>query len=143
MNEGIPVRELVTMGYELRKDGQRIDFITLEKWIKSLHLQQMAQLEGSLLAEYLGFEQEEIPFVGKKINKEVERVAQELIEYNNKHAEEFYFSQNEDNIFVHTKNGSAMLGHFRRSTRYFRYFPSESLTNFFASFAHSLSHIEE
>ena len=36
-----------------------------------------------------------------------------------------------------------MFSHVRRSARYFHYYPSESLTNFFASFVHSLSHIEE
>ena len=46
-------------------------------------------------------------------------------------------------IFVHNSNTSAMFSHVRRSARYFRYYPSESVTNFFASFVHSLSHIEE
>ena len=76
-------------------------------------------------------------------DKRVERVALELTEFTNTHAEEFYFSQDSDSVFLHTSNSSAILGHIKRSAQYFRYLPSETLTNFFASFAHSLSHIEE
>jgi hypothetical protein len=36
-----------------------------------------------------------------------------------------------------------MLWSVRRSAKYFRYYPTETVTNFFTSFAHSLSHIEE
>lgn len=143
LNEGVPVRQLVDMGAYLHTEGHHVDFITLEKWLKSLSLQHIAKLEGSLLTELLGFSKEAIPFGGEEREKNIEQVAQELIEFTNTRAADFYFTQTDDNIFVHTNNGSAMLGHIRRSARYFRYFPSETVTNFFASFAHSLSHIEE
>ena len=143
LNEGVPIKQLVELGICLRTEGHHADFTTLEKWLKTLQLQQVAKLEASLLIELLGFEKEEIAFAGDKHDKNVEHVAQELIEFTNSRARDFYFSQDADNIFVHTSNGSAMLGHIHRSARYFRYFPSETVTNFFASFAHSLSHIEE
>lgn len=143
LNKGIPIRQLVDLGIFLRMEGDRADFTTLEKWLKTLRLQQVAQLESSLLIELFGFEKEEMAFAGGKTDKNVKQVVQELIEFTNTHVKDFYFSQDADNIFVHTSNGSAMLGHIRRSARYFRYFPSETVTNFFASFAHSLSHIEE
>ena len=143
LNEGVPLRQLVELGICLRSEGHHADFTALGKWLKTLQLQQVAKLEASLLIELLGFEKEEIVFAGGKRDKNVEKVAQELIEFTNTRARDFYFSQDAGNIFVHTSNGSAMLGHIHRSARYFRYFPSETLTNFFASFAHSLSHIEE
>lgn len=143
LNEGVPIRQLINLGLYLRTDGQRADYITLGKWLKSLSLQHVARLEASLLIELMGFAKEEIPFAGEKTDKNVELVTRELIEFTNSRAEDFYFSQDAESIFVHTSNGSAMLGHIRRSARYFRYYPSETLTNFFASFAHSLSHIEE
>ena len=143
LNEGVPLRQLVELGICLRSEGHHADFTALGKWLKTLQLQQVAKLEASLLIELMGFEKEEIVFAGGKRDKNVEQVAQELIEFTNTRARDFYFSQDAGNIFVHTSNGSAMLGHIHRSARYFRYFPSETLTNFFASFAHSLSHIEE
>ena len=143
LNEGVPIRQLVELGICLRTDGHHADFTTLGKWLKTLQLQQVAKLEASLLMELLGFEKEEIAFAGGKQDKNVEQVAKELIEFTNTRARDFYFLQDAGDVFVHTSNGSAMLGHIHRSARYFRYFPSETLTNFFASFAHSLSHIEE
>ena len=143
LNEGLPVRQLIELGTFLRTDGNGCDATMLEQWIKSLKLQPVACLEASLLIMLLGFSREEISFVGDKDDKNLGHIAQDLIEFTNTRAKDFYFSQDEGNIFVHTSNGSAMLWHIRRSARYFRYYPSETLTNFFASFAHSLSHIEE
>jgi len=137
------VRQLIELGTFLRTDGNGCDATMLEQWIKSLKLQPVARLEASLLIMLLGFSREEISFVGDKDDKNLGHIAQDLIEFTNTRAKDFYFSQDEGNIFVHTSNGSAMLWHIRRSARYFRYYPSETLTNFFASFAHSLSHIEE
>ena len=143
LNEGLPIKELILLGKELRHESNRIDFNTLEKWLRSLKFQQAAHLEGALLVELLGFEKEEIPFISMTDDSHIKQVAQELIEFTHSRPKNYYFTQGDNNIFIHTNNGSAILGQVRRSARYFRYFPSETLTNFLASFAHSLSHIEE
>lgn len=143
LNEGLPIKGLILLGKELRHESNRIDFNTLEKWLRSLKFQQAAHLEGALLVELLGFEKEEIPFISMTDDSDIKQVAQELIEFTHSRPKNYYFTQGDNNIFIHTNNGSAILGHVRRSARYFRYFPSETLTNFFATFAHSLSHIEE
>lgn len=143
LNEGVPVYHLVELGKYLSGTGHHVDFITLNQWLKALGFTPMAQLEGALLIQLFGFSKEDVPFMVGEPDKRVERVAQELTEFTNTRIEEFYFSQDSDSVFVHTSNSSAILGHIRRSAQYFRYLPSETLTNFFASFAHSLSHIEE
>ena len=101
----------------------------------------MAQLEGALLIELFGVDSNDIPFAQGNIDKNTTIVAKELAEYTNDH-QDFYFSQSPDSIFVHTSNGGALISHIKRSARYMRFIPSEALTNFFASFAHSLTHIE-
>lgn len=143
LNEGVPVKQLVELGDILYQQHERIDFEMLQRWLKRLHFEQMAQLEGEMLVQMFGFDSSEIPFLQGKVNKKAAVVAQELTEFTNTRSRDFYFSQDSGDIFVHTSNGSAMLGHLRRSARYFRYIPSEIVTNFFRSFAHSLSHIEE
>ena len=145
LNEGVPVRQLIELGTFLRTEGSGSDATMLGLWIKNLRLQSVARLEASLLILLLGFDREEISFAGEKDDKHTELIARELMEFTNTQVKDFYFylSKEEGDVFVHTNNGSAMLGHIRRSARYFRYYPSETLTNFFASFAHSLSHIEE
>lgn len=143
LNEGMPIRQLLEFGIYLRQEGNKVDFDTLKKWINSLNLTQMCQLEGEFLILLYGFHAEDIAFMQEKKDKHVEHIAQELLEFTNTHSHDWYFSQDADSIFVHNSNTSAMFSHVRRSARYFRYFPSESVTNFFASFVHSLSHIEE
>ena len=142
-NEGMPIRQLTELGLFLRKNHDHIDYITLGRWIEQLHLTQMTQLTGEFLIKMFGFTDDEIPFLQKRREKPIEQIAQELIEFTNTRSQNWYFSQQDGGIFVHNSNSSATFSHVRRSARYFRYYPSESVTNFFASFLHSLSHIEE
>ena len=143
LNEGLPVILLVKLGSDLRNKGSRADYPTLQQWLKSLKLEQIAQLEGTLLINLLGFEKEEIPFLQGKPDPKAEQVAQELMETTNLNLQDFYVTQEPESIFLHSSNGTAVMSHVKRSIRYFSYYPSETVTNFFASFAHSLSHIEE
>lgn len=142
-NEGMPIRQVTELGIFLRKNRQRIDFQVVERWIERLRLTQMTQLTGEFLILLLGFSEDEIPFLKERKGKRIDRIAQELIEFTDTRSQDWYFSQQDGGIFVHNTNSSATFSHVRHSARYFRYYPSESVTNFFSSFVHSLSHIEE
>ena len=143
LNEGMPIRQLTELGIFLRQNRERINYQAIGKWIKRLQLTQMIQLTGEFLIKLYGFSEEDIPFLKKRKEKQIDHIAQELIEFTNTRTQDWYFSQQDGGIFVHNTNSSATFSHVRRSARYFRYYPSESVTNFFASFVHSLSHIEE
>ena len=143
LNEGLPIRQILMLGINIRQEGKNTDFETLSQWIRDLNLTPMTRLIAEILIQYFGFDVEDLPFVESKNDKRIERIAQELLDFTNTRSRDWYFSQDEDSIFVHNSNPSAMFSHVRRSARYFHYYPSESLTNFFASFVHSLSHIEE
>lgn len=143
LNEGVPIRQLLELGIHLHQDSGKADFELLKTWTDSLNLSQMCQLEGECLILFFGLKEEEIPFLQKKRDKQVEQIAQELLDFTNTRSRDWYFSVDDNSIFVHNSNTTAMFSHFRRSARYFHYYPSEGLTNFFASFVHSLSHIEE
>ena len=142
-NEGMPILQLTELGLFLRDPNNHINYITFNRWTARLHLTQMTQLTGEFLIKIFKFTEDEIPFLKEDKDKPVERIAQELIEFTNTRSQNWYFSQQDGGIFVHNSNSSATFSHVRRSARYFRYYPSESVTNFFASFLHSLSHIEE
>jgi hypothetical protein len=143
LNEGMPIRQLLELGISLKREGAHADLKVLKEWINRLRLTQMAHLEGECLILMFGFAPQDIPFISEKRDKHVTQIANELLDFTNTRSQDWYFSQDEDSIFVHNSNTSAMFSHVRRSARYFRYYPSESVTNFFASFVHSLSHIEE
>lgn len=142
-NEGMPIRQLTELGIFLRKNMEKINYQAIEQWINQLRLTQMTQLTGEFLIKLYGFEEEDIPFLKNRKEKQIDHIAQELIEFTNTRSQDWYFTQQDGGIFVHNTNSSATFSHVRRSARYFKYYPSESVTNFFASFVHSLSHIEE
>ena len=143
LNEGMPICQLLELGIFMRQQGAQVDYNALKGWISKLRLAPMSQLEGELLILLFGFQPEDVPFCSEKQDKKVAQIAEELLDFTNTRSHDWYFSQDDDSIFVHNSNSSAMFSHVRRSARYFRYYPSESVTNFFASFVHSLSHIEE
>jgi len=142
LNEGLPLRLLIDLGLSIHDKNNQADYETLAAWLKNIHFQQMAQLEAALLINLFGFEPKDIPFAQDDIDNNTTIVAKELAEFSNIH-QDFYFSQESGSIFVHTSNSTALLNHIKRSARYMKYIPSEAFTNFFASFAHSLTHIEE
>jgi len=142
MNAGIPVKRVVETGVFLRQSNSKIDYEALHEWMKQLHLEPMAQLTAVMLVKLLHFNADELPFMKPVNDERMERQIRNMFRQKNSHADEWYFSQGK-NIFVHTSNPSAMMWHIRRSARNLHYYPSEMLTNFFVSFAHSLSHIEE
>ena len=142
MNAGIPVKRVTEFGLFLRESTNRVDFMVLEQWISQLHLDTMTQLTAVMLVKLLHFTPDELTFMKPMADEKMENQLKEMFRQKNSHAEDWYFSQGK-NIFVHSSNSQAMLWHVRRSAKYFRYYPAETVTNFFTSFAHSLSHIEE
>ncbi len=142
MNAGIPVKRATEFGCFLREKNSYIDFMKLKEWTKSLEIDAMVQITAILLVKLLHFVPEELPFMQPTTDDKMERQGREMLRQKNSHAEQWYFEQGK-NIFVHTSNSQAMLWHVRRSAKFFKYYPAETLTNFITSFAHSLSHIEE
>ena len=65
LNRGINLDAIIRLGQFLRNKGDKVDFLKLEKWLSALHLQRMAQLQGSILIAVFGFEKDEIDFVKK------------------------------------------------------------------------------
>lgn len=137
---GISLRGIIQLGQYLRTRGDKVDFVKLDNWLTKLHIQRMAQLEGSVLIEFFDFEQDEIPFV-----KTVERGAYKLtlrsLYYNIQDMEDIKFQQSQVG-FVHVTGGT-MRKNLRRSMRYFGYAPIETTSNFLNSLFRSLSEIEE
>lgn len=137
---GISLRGIIQLGQYLRTRGDKVDFVKLDNWLNKLHIQRMAQLEGSVLITFFDFEKDEIPFV-----RTVERGAYKLtlrsLYYNIQDMEEIKFQQSQAG-FVHTTGGT-MRKNLRRSMRYFGYAPIETTSNFLNNFLRSLAEIEE
>lgn len=139
--KGISVRGIIELGSYLRTRGDKVDFVKLETWLAKLHLQRMAQLQGSILIVVFNFEQDEIPFV-----ENVEREAYPLILRTLTHTEidttkEWHFREGKAG-FVQNNN-KVLRRNLRRSMRYINYSPIETSSHFIANLVRSLSEIEE
>ena len=142
LNDGVSLKQVIELGVILRKIGDKVDFVKLQQWIEKLHFADMAHLEGSLLTGLFIFSMDEIPFMQPGKSENITRITREIFNMKGNHTYDWYFTQGK-NVFVSTSNKGAMMWHINNSRRFFRYYPSETVTNFFTSFAHSLSHIEE
>ena len=142
LNDGVSLKQVIELGVILRKIGDKVDFVKLQQWIDQLHLGDMAHLEGSLLTELFNFSYDEIPFMNPDKKENISRITREIFNMKGTHTYDWYFTQGK-NVFVSTSNKGALMWHINNSRHFFRYYPSETVTNFFTSFAHSLSHIEE
>lgn len=140
LSGGISIRGIIQLGQYLRTRGDKVDFVKLDNWLTKLHLQRMAQLEGSVLITFFNFEQDEIPFV-KLVERGAYKLTLRSLYYNIKDMEDIKFQQSQVG-FVHATGGS-MRKNLRRSMRFFGYAPIESASNFFNGFFRSLSEIEE
>ncbi|MBQ9667686.1 MAG: hypothetical protein IJV45_02915 [Prevotella sp.] len=142
LDDGFYLRPLVQLALLLRPSSRRIDRDKLHEWLTTLHMERIAQLEASLIVMFFEMEAESLPFEPLPVNARIESLADDLFSQQHPHTGQLRFTQGND-IFVHTSNSRAMLWQARRSARYFRYYPSESITNLLASFARSLTDIEE
>lgn len=141
LNNGISLKHLCDLGIFLRVAGNDVDYVKLQGWLSTLQLKSIANIAGALLVNLFDFSYDELPFVTSTTTN-VKPILSELFNFQGADKNSWYFKQGKD-IFVHANNTSAMMWHVRQSGKYFRYYPSESITNFLSSFARSLSQIEE
>ena len=141
LNKGLSLNGIIQLGTYLRRWGHKVDFVKIERWLNSLHMKRMAQLQGSILITIFHFEQDELPFV-EKIEKRAERMAVQTIKNQTEDsAEEWHFRQSQSG-FVQN-NSKAMRRNIHRSMRYYRYAPLETVSSLLGNIGKSLSEIEE
>lgn len=140
---GLTIIDLVDIGSFLRATGDRVDYIKLQGWIDRMKMQRMVQIIGQLLTELLAFAPDELPFTTLEKRLDLSSIVQETLTPSAMRSKRMTFTQTGNSIFLHSNNTSAFMWHARRSARFMKYYPSESITNFFASFTRSLTNIEE
>ena len=141
LNRGISLKGIAELGSFLRTRGDKVDFVKLENWLDHLHIERMAQLQGSILIDVFEFEPAEIPFV-KKVEKQAYALTLRTLTHTEEDtAKEWHFRQRKSGF---VQNNSAQLRrNLRRSIRYIDYAPLETASNFVNNFAKNLSEIEE
>lgn len=141
LTSGLRLSTLADMGLLLRNIGQEVDFVKLQQWIGRMHLKAMAQLMGQMLAGYLHFEQDEIPFMSHSEALPPDNVTSSL--FQQPLSGDWHFQQASGHVFVSAVGSKAMFRQMRHSARYMHYYPSEGSASLLSLLAHSLTHIEE
>lgn len=138
---GISLRHLLQLGEYLRTQGQRVDFVKIDRWLQKLRLQRMAQFEGNLLVSLFQFEQDEIPFIlSSDPNADI---------YAAKLLRDLTFTDKTESLFKQGKSGliqgntMATCRTISRCMRFFSYSPIECVSNMIGRFVANLSEIEE
>lgn len=141
LSDGISLKLFVDLGMFLRNIGDKVDYVQLQSQLRKLGMQTMANIIGRIMIEIFRFDADELPFMTMTGINADRNLVNDVFAMNNKKTD-WYFTQGE-HIFIRTTNSSAMMWQIRHSAKLMRYYPSETFTNFFVSFARSLSHIEE
>ena len=141
INAGVSLKLILDLGGYLRTKGDKVDFVKLDTWLASLHIQRMAQLEGSILIDVFGFEQDEVPFV-HKVEKSAHAIVFRSLSHNEQDdAAQWHLQQNRTGFI--TNNSGLLRRNLKRSMRYFDYAPFETMSSFVSNIAKSFSEIEE
>lgn len=141
LNSGIDLDGIIRLGKYLRTRGNKVDFVKIDTWLDQLHIRRMAQLQGSILMEFFGFEKDELPFVRDK-EKEAFKLTVRSISYLAKDTAKDSEQQRKQMGFVKS-NSAALRRNLSRSIRFYGYAPMETMSNFFTNLGRSLSEIEE
>lgn len=141
LNTGISFPGLLEMGRTLRKPGNKIDYDKIDYFLNELHLGRIAQLEGCFLIVAFGFKPEEIPFVKEMEPKASDMLLESLHKGANAQAVSWNFSEGRTG-FVRDNN-KALRKNLNHGLQFFRFAPSETISNFLGKLAKGLSEIEE
>lgn len=125
------------MGTMIKKRSEDINFGKLQTWLEELQLTKIAQLQGSFLIDFLGFNIEEVPFVKKKDKHSLNLMqslvnTDEAIEWDYNHIAKDYLTENTDSV-----------SKLKDKMKYFNYIPKETLYFLFNTSKNSLKQFEE
>ena len=141
LNRGITLKGIIELGLFLRNSGHKVNFVALESWLQKLGLVRMANLQVTVLTEFLHFDNDEIPFMQREEPTGRYLTQKSLVHTAEDTAENWHFRMRTNGMVEN--NNRVLRRNLRRSMRYMRFNPFETTSNFFSSFARSLSEIEE
>lgn len=130
----LDINRLADLGLFLRNNGNRIDFIKAERWIRALKMNRAANTIGSYLIILYGFSVEELPFM-KRYDKRLYDKAYATFCTMLLSGEHPFTSQQsyaDDTIRIDTT-----------ALKHLKILPSEALSRYFTSVFKKLTNIEE
>ena len=125
----------------MRTFGNKVDFVKLDSWLASLHMARMAQLEGSVLTMFFGFDKEELPFMRRESPDAAKVVARALSKRAASDAEDMRFWEAKTGFVA--GDTTVLRRKIWAAVRYMSFAPVEASSNFLKNLSNSLAKIEE
>lgn len=64
-----PLNGIISLGRYLREEGDQVDYVKLEQWIKKLGITSLAEFQAAILKEIFSFEDNEFPYIRGTFSK--------------------------------------------------------------------------
>lgn len=136
---GIDVKALVGIGLCLRHDGDKIDFVKLDAWVKLLNMEKMMNVLANLLVCLFRFEPSELPFLYKENAKLRRSIYSDLA----KHTAKVDYAITNKGLQLSELRADFIGKPSFRMLSHFSLHPLESSSRFVGNIYRSLSNIEE
>jgi len=137
ISDWIDFRQIIGLGLYMRSNGDKIDFVKTEGWLRTLGISKPASLVGSFLTALFGFADDEVQFISKSDRNAADKAVKPLKHTLSVASEETDIRDYQDKLAHKTH-----LSDSRILCR-LHYFPVEVASRFFVGIAKSLSNIEE
>ena len=135
------LKGIIDLGRYLRLEGNKVDFVKLEEWLKKTEMTGMANLQGSLLITGFGFSAEELPFVSKIVKKPMKQLLSAISHDDLSQLRPWALHESKGGFVV----GSPLkiFRSVRQSLRFQHFAPRETYATIFRGLAKGISEIEE
>ncbi len=134
------LRSVIGLGAYLRVSGDKVDFIKLDKWLRSLRIKNMANLIGSYLVILFGFSPDELPFmdaIDKSLYAKVQKSAVRVAASGKRDSDEGSGRVRMRGIMNPVRKPNL------HAARYLMYCPLEALSRIVGNVGRSISNVEE
>lgn len=138
LNSGLDFRSLSDLGFYLRLNGDKIDFVKTDGWIKALKIQGIANLIGNCLVQLFNFDNDELPFITETGDKYLHTISREIDDMITNPTRHIEINDNSPQ-----KGINPIKKPNSHPIKYKSYCPLETSSRFMANIIKSLSNIDE
>ena len=134
LEEDVKPQMIIDLGMFLRKIGDKVDYVKIDRWLSELKMQTMANLEATLLILLFNFDEDEMPFMTERLDEDAEKLIENIFsaEYN----------EPIDDFSIGKRTKKSMK-HLYRSAVRMKYHPREITGSYVSKIKKIFSRIEE
>lgn len=134
------IRGILDLGVLLRNEGDRVDFVKLENWLKITDTTRLANLQGRMLIDCFGFADNEIPFAESEEKRATHLLLHDLHCHATTHLKTWEYRPGRNGFSSGIKTAFRTMGH---AMSFYRFSPSETTSSITRGILKGIQEIEE